>query len=375
MSAVRRAAQPIGRPIRRFAIGRRTKAWPPYSRLFVAGDGEEWAITDDARQIARLAATPRRRGRRRALDLGRPRPVDLLREPVLAARTPSSSARTGLASRTSTAAPGRRGCRSSTPATSSSAAGTSEIDRIQVPSRAMEELVLGAGVPREKVFRIPIGIDLDRFRPRTAADRTEARRRLGLPADAFVAGSSPEGRRRLGRRARAEADQRPGRVARGGRAPARAGARALRSAHRPRARLRDRRGSSGLGVAYRHVLLDDLDDVARRVRRARRVSRHLARRGWAEGRARVDGDRCTACDDAGRPGGGSRPRRRERLSRRGRRCGGGGRRRGTGRRTRPRQSSRPWSRLLGRRRRPARTRRSRRAWRSLLDGFVELAPA
>ena len=57
MSAVRRAARPIGRPIRRFAIGRRTKAWPQYSRLFVAGDGEEWAITDDARQIARLAAT------------------------------------------------------------------------------------------------------------------------------------------------------------------------------------------------------------------------------------------------------------------------------------------------------------------------------
>jgi glycosyltransferase involved in cell wall biosynthesis len=53
----------------------------------------------------------------------------------------------------------------------------------------MEELVLGEGVPAEKVFRIPIGVDTDRFRLRTADERSTARRALGLPGTAFVAGS------------------------------------------------------------------------------------------------------------------------------------------------------------------------------------------
>jgi glycosyltransferase involved in cell wall biosynthesis len=64
-----------------------------------------------------------------------------------------------------------------------------ELERFHVPSRAMEELVLDAGVPREKVFRIPIGIDLGRFRLRAPEDRAAARERLGLPSGAFVAGS------------------------------------------------------------------------------------------------------------------------------------------------------------------------------------------
>jgi glycosyltransferase involved in cell wall biosynthesis len=37
------------------------------------------------------------------------------------------------------------------------------IDRVQVTHAEMEELVVGAGVSAEKVFRIPIGIDLEHF--------------------------------------------------------------------------------------------------------------------------------------------------------------------------------------------------------------------
>ena len=53
----------------------------------------------------------------------------------------------------------------------------------------MEELVLEAGVPVEKVFRIPIGIDLELFTLRTPEERVEARAKLNLPEDAFVVGS------------------------------------------------------------------------------------------------------------------------------------------------------------------------------------------
>src|SRR5207244_11132839 len=64
-----------------------------------------------------------------------------------------------------------------------------ELDRIQVSNRAMEELVLGTGIAPEKVFRIPIGVDTVRFRPRDPESRVTARRELGLPESAFVVGS------------------------------------------------------------------------------------------------------------------------------------------------------------------------------------------
>jgi glycosyltransferase involved in cell wall biosynthesis len=64
-----------------------------------------------------------------------------------------------------------------------------EIDRIQVTNREMEALVLSTGIAQEKVHRIPIGIDVEVFRPRDGASRAAARTRLGLPAGAFVVGS------------------------------------------------------------------------------------------------------------------------------------------------------------------------------------------
>ena len=64
-----------------------------------------------------------------------------------------------------------------------------EIDRVQVTSSAMEELILETGIAAEKLHRIPIGIDTEAFRPRTTQSRADARRALGLPESAFVVGS------------------------------------------------------------------------------------------------------------------------------------------------------------------------------------------
>lgn len=64
-----------------------------------------------------------------------------------------------------------------------------EIDRVQVTSRAMQELILETGITAEKLHRIPIGIDTGVFRPRTPRSRSDARRALGLPESAFVVGS------------------------------------------------------------------------------------------------------------------------------------------------------------------------------------------
>ena len=63
------------------------------------------------------------------------------------------------------------------------------IARLQVTHAEMHELVLAAGVESERVFRIPLGIDLENFHLGGSALREEARKALELPATAFVVGS------------------------------------------------------------------------------------------------------------------------------------------------------------------------------------------
>lgn len=61
--------------------------------------------------------------------------------------------------------------------------------RVQVTHREMEELVVAAGIDPARVYRIPIGIELDRFPVGDPERRSAARSQLGLPAAAFVVGS------------------------------------------------------------------------------------------------------------------------------------------------------------------------------------------
>ena len=78
--------RPVASPVRRWAIEARTKSWRDHSRLFVAGDGNDWAIADDARQIARVAARLGAQVGSESWVSARARPVRLPREPVRAAR-------------------------------------------------------------------------------------------------------------------------------------------------------------------------------------------------------------------------------------------------------------------------------------------------
>ena len=64
-----------------------------------------------------------------------------------------------------------------------------EIDRVQVTNRAMEDLVLETGIEPVKVHRIPIGIDTEAFALRGSDARVAARASLQLPQSAFVVGS------------------------------------------------------------------------------------------------------------------------------------------------------------------------------------------
>jgi len=55
--------------------------------------------------------------------------------------------------------------------------------------RIVEEDLLSYGVPREKLVRIPLGVDTTLFVPPTGDERRDARRRWGVPEDRFCLGS------------------------------------------------------------------------------------------------------------------------------------------------------------------------------------------
>ena len=189
MRSLRDLARPVGRPVRKWAIETRTRTWRDHSRLFVAGDGHDWAVADDARHIARLAS-------RLGAQVGNESWVSAVRDQsvfhtsqfaLLGQPFERNGNRLGVAYLHGR--PGTEGMPEFDICYEAVRTRHDELDRIQVPSRAMEELVLEVGVPAEKVFRIPIAIDVDRFTLRTAEERDEARAALRLPQDAFVAGS------------------------------------------------------------------------------------------------------------------------------------------------------------------------------------------
>jgi len=179
----------VGAPLRGLAIGWRTQSWPPHSRMFVAGDGNRWAIADDAAEVAQLASSLGIRvGPERWIARVRNQSVFHTSQFALIGQ-PFERAGNRLGVAYLHGRPGTPGMPEFDTCYETVRRRHEELDRIQVSNRVMEQLVLGTGIAREKVFRIPIGVDTERFRPRNAASRAEARRELGLPQTAFVVGS------------------------------------------------------------------------------------------------------------------------------------------------------------------------------------------
>lgn len=61
--------------------------------------------------------------------------------------------------------------------------------RVQVSHSQMRDVTLGTGIDPSKVFLIPIGINVDFFPFRSAAQKQTARAELGIPQSSFVVGS------------------------------------------------------------------------------------------------------------------------------------------------------------------------------------------
>jgi glycosyltransferase involved in cell wall biosynthesis len=167
----------------------RTSSWADASRLFVVGDGFGWSIDDDR---TRLTATARRLG----YDVA---PVQWARFAkrqsvfhhdhfgALQPRWLGSTHRLGLSY--FHGRPGTVGYPEFDRAFGVLRHNTPRIDRVQVTHAEMHELMIAAGVDEEKVFRIPIGVDIGRFPLGDDRLRSRAREALGVPASAFVVGS------------------------------------------------------------------------------------------------------------------------------------------------------------------------------------------
>jgi glycosyltransferase involved in cell wall biosynthesis len=134
-----------------------------YSRLFVVGDRLGWSIDDDR---DRLVATARRLGYR----VGAGSAVRFARRQsvfqhnhfnALQPRWLDSAHHVGLSY--FHGRPGTRGYPEFDDAYAALRAHAQRVDRVQVTHDEMRELVVEAGVPEGRVFKIPIGIDLEHF--------------------------------------------------------------------------------------------------------------------------------------------------------------------------------------------------------------------
>jgi glycosyltransferase involved in cell wall biosynthesis len=155
-----------------------------HSRLFIVGDRLGWSIDDDR---ARLTATARRLG----YDVASNRFLRIARRQsvfqhnhfnALQSRWLDSSHRLGLSY--FHGRPGTPGYPEFDSAYEALRENARRIGRIQVTHAEMHELVVGAGVAEDRVFRIPIGVELERF-----PFVVEGERAYDVPESAFAVGT------------------------------------------------------------------------------------------------------------------------------------------------------------------------------------------
>jgi glycosyltransferase involved in cell wall biosynthesis len=188
-TALRRLAIPPTRLALRGLVGVGTRGWRPASRLFAVGEQSGWSVDEDARHVEAVA---RRLGYEVAPSawarFAQGQAVFLTSHfEALTARWLDSSHRLGVAYMHGR--PGTPGMPEFDAAFHALRGHPERFTRIQVTHAEMHELVLEAGVEHVRIFRIPLGVDLEQFPLGDEEAKRQAREALGLPASAFVAGS------------------------------------------------------------------------------------------------------------------------------------------------------------------------------------------
>jgi glycosyltransferase involved in cell wall biosynthesis len=188
-STTRRAVAQPARLVLRGAFRVRVRGWKPHSHLFAVGDRGGWSVDEDASHLEAAAS-------RLGVPVGPARWARFCdRQAVfvtshfeaLAPRWSESSHRLGTAYLHGR--PGTPGHPEFDAVFEALRRSPDRLARVQVTHDEMHELVLSAGVAPERVFRVPIGIDLESFPLVDSERRAAARSALGLRDDAFVVGS------------------------------------------------------------------------------------------------------------------------------------------------------------------------------------------
>jgi glycosyltransferase involved in cell wall biosynthesis len=188
-ATARRVAAPVGRPLRRALVARRTRDWPEHSRLFIGREAADWVLSYEARQLERTA-------KRLGIELGPEAWIPGVSKQAIFHQSQFTLLLHDFERRGNHLGFAYFHGRPGTPDMPEFDAcfetmrrRHDEIDRVQVTNREMEQLVLETGMERDKVHRIPIGIDVETFPLRSNDALARARRELGLPESAFVVGS------------------------------------------------------------------------------------------------------------------------------------------------------------------------------------------
>jgi glycosyltransferase involved in cell wall biosynthesis len=164
------------------------RTWRPYSRLMLADDSPIWVLAWEMRELATLA-------RRMGVKLAGPEWADLAPRQVLffashfSLLLGESWPRDHRVGTTYYHGKPGTGVPEFDASYESLRRNHSLIQRIQVSHTEMRDVVLGSGIAPEKVFLIPIGINLSFFPVQTLESRRQARARLGIPESAVVVGS------------------------------------------------------------------------------------------------------------------------------------------------------------------------------------------
>jgi glycosyltransferase involved in cell wall biosynthesis len=179
----------LGSPLLNVGASQIIRRWSPYSRLFLVSDSAPWVISGEMRE---LAAVAQRLGARvvasRWLRYAQHQAVFYGSQfDLLGKKWPEPSHHLGMAyfhGRPGTAGMPefdtiyRRLCQTH-----------HQIERAQVSHSEMREIILASGIAPEKVFLIPIGINLAYFTMQTVQTRQKERERYGLPTSAVIVGS------------------------------------------------------------------------------------------------------------------------------------------------------------------------------------------
>lgn len=164
---------------------------PPYSRLYVLGDGANWALAEEAREVCGLArrlgipATTVHSGSSAGIRRQKLFHTSQFILPALARSRPSTN-RIAVAyyhGAPNAAYPEFAACLQALCEVHS------RLWRVQVPCRMMRDLVRETGIAPDKVRLIPIGVNPTYFPPTTPGRRRAVRAELNLPEQAVVVGS------------------------------------------------------------------------------------------------------------------------------------------------------------------------------------------